>query len=405
MIRRQAYKFQLKTGSAIETLLRRFAGCNRFVWNKALAEQKARHERGEKKQSYKNMCAALTAWKADPATAFLAEAPSQSLQQTLKNLDLAYQRFFKKQAAFPRFKKRGEHDSFRLPQGVKLDQPNARIFLPKLGWLRYRKSREVAGAVKNVTVSLVGGKWFISIQTERDVAAPTHPGASLVGVDMGVARFATLSCAGRTTPVVPLNSFRSHEAHLARAQRSMSRKVKFSKNWMKAKARVQTIHTRIANVRRDFLHQQSTAISKNHAIIVLEDLKVKNMSASAKGTLDTPGKRVRQKSGLNKAILDQGWGEFRRQCQYKQDWRGGFVIAIPPHNTSRTCPCCGHVSPDNRTTQERFACVQCGFEANADDVAAWNIEAAGHAVLAHGEVAQSGASLKWEPTEESRLAA
>ena len=123
----------------------------------------------------------------------------------------------------------------------------------------------------------------------------------------------------------------------------MSRKVKFSKNWIKAKARVQQYHTRIANVRRDFLHKQSTAICQNHAIIVLEDLRVRNMSASAKGTLEVPGRNVRQKSGLNKTVLDQDWGEFDRQCQYKQDWAGGQVLRINPRNTSRICPCCGHV--------------------------------------------------------------
>jgi putative transposase len=405
MIRRQAYKFQLKTSSSSEALLRRFAGCNRFVWNKALAEQKARYERGEKKQTYNAMAADLVTWKTAPETTFLSEAPSQSLQQTLKHLDDAYQRFFKKLAAFPRFKKKGEHDSFRLPQGIILDQPNSRIFLPKLGWMRYRNCRKVEGLIKNATVSCAGGEWFISIQTEREVEQPRHPATSLVGVDMGVIRFATLSSNRQITVIEPQHSFRRHEALLRRAQRTLSRRVKFSKNWIKAKARVQQLHTRIANVRRDFLHKQSTAISQNHAIIVLEDLQVKNMSASAAGTLEVPGKRVRQKSGLNKSILDQGWGQFRRQCQYKQDWQGGLVIVVPPQNTSRTCPCCGHVSKDNRQTQAKFRCVECGLEAHADDVAGWNIEAAGYAVFAHGERVQLDASTKWEPTEEVRLAA
>lgn len=379
MIRRQAYKFQLKTSSSSEALLCRFAGCNRFVWNKALAEQKARHERDEKKQTYNAMAADLVKWKAAPATAFLSEAPSQSLQQTLKHLDDAYRRFFKKLAAFPRFKKKGEHDSFRLPQGIKLDQPNSRIFLPKLGWIRYRNSRAVLGEIKNATLSLTAGKWFVSIQTEREVDQPIHSSKSCVGIDVGITRFATLSDGAF---IAPLSSFKLHEQRLARYQRVMSRKVKFSNNWKKAKARVQQIHHRIAFARRDFLHKASHQISQNHAMIVIEDLQIGTMSKSAKGDAETPGKNVRAKAGLNKAILDQGWGEFRRQLGYKAEWRGGEVLAVNPRNTSRTCPCCGLVSAENRKTQAQFHCVACGFEENADLVGALNILAAGHAVLA-----------------------
>jgi putative transposase len=160
---------------------------------------------------------------------------------------------------------------------------------------------------------------------------------------------------------------------LRKAQQSLSRKVKFSNNWKKAKAKVQKIYARIANVRRDFLHKVSTTISQNHAIVCIEDLRVRDMSQSAAGTVDAPGKNVRAKSGLNKSILDQGWYEFRRQLAYKLAWNGGHLIIVPPHNTSRTCPCCGHISADNRRTQARFACVECGYENHADVVSAINI--------------------------------
>lgn len=111
----------------------------------------------------------------------------------------------------------------------------------------------------------------------------------------------------------------------------------------------------------------------------IEDLQVRNMSRSAKGTIEQPGRNVRAKSSLNKSILDQGWFEFRRQLDYKLAWNGGHLIAVPPQNTSRTCPHCGHVSKDNRRTQARFACVGCGFEAHADLVGAINVLRAGHA--------------------------
>ena len=159
----------------------------------------------------------------------------------------------------------------------------------------------------------------------------------------------------------------------------MSRKTKFSSNWKKAKARIQRIHARIGNARRDFMHKTTTTISQNHAMVCIEDLQVRNMSKSAAGTADAPGRNVRAKSGLNTSILDQGWFEFRRQLDYKLAWNGGHLIAVPPQNTSRTCPCCGHVSADNRQTQARFACVECGYENNADVVGAINVLRAGHA--------------------------
>jgi putative transposase len=372
MKRRQAFKYELRPSSQQERQMRRFAGACRFVFNKALALQKERHERGEKKLGYAGLCKMLTEWRNSTETPWLKDAPVHPLQQSLNDLERAYRNFFEKRAGFPRFKKKGVSDSFRYPdpKQIKLDQGNSRIFLPKLGWLRYRNSREVLGTVKNVTVSLSGGKWFVSIQTEREVAQPVPQSTTAVGIDMGIARFATLSDG---TFFEPLNSFRRHEKTLRKAQQALSRKVKFSNNWRKAKARVQRIHARIANVRRDYLHKCSTAISKNHAMVCIEDLQVRNMSKSAAGTLDNPGKNVRAKSGLNKSILDQGWFEFRRQLDYKLAWRGGWLVVVPPQNTSRTCPQCGHVSADNRRTQTRFRCMECGFEEHADVVGAINI--------------------------------
>lgn len=399
MQRRQAFKYELLPTGQQQRDMRRFAGACRYVYNKALALQKERHEQGEKKTlNYAELCKLLTGWRNGSETPWLKDAPTHPLQQTLKDLGRAYTNFFAKRAAFPRFKKKGQGDSFRYPdpKQIKLDQGNSRIFLPKLGWLRYRNSRDVLGEVKQITVSASGGKWFASIQTEREVPGPVPQATSAIGIDVGIARFATMSDG---TFLEPLNSFRKHERRLARYQRVMTRKVKFSNNWKKAKARVQRIHSHISNARRDFLHKATTAISKNHAMVCIEDLRVRNMSKSAAGTAEAPGKNVKAKSGLNKSILDQGWFEFRRQLDYKLVWRGGCLIAVPPQNTSRTCPACGHVSADNRQTQARFKCVECGFAENADVVGAINILARGHRVAACGETAQSGRSVKQEPTE------
>lgn len=376
--------------------MRRFTGSCRFVFNRALALQNENHEAGNKYIPYTKMASWLVEWKNSPEMQWLKDAPSQPLQQSLKDLERAYKNFFQKRAAFPRFKKRGQNDAFRYPQGVKLDQNNSRIFLPKLGWLLYRNSRQVTGIVKNVTVSQSCGKWYISIQTESEVSTPVHPSASMVGLDAGVAKLATLSDG---TVFEPVNSFQKKQKKLARLQRQLSRKVKFSNNWQKQKCKIQRLHSRIANIRRDYLHKVTTTISKKHAMIVIEDLKVSNMSRSAAGTVSQPGRNVRAKSGLNRSILDQGWYEMRRQLEYKQLWRGGQVLAVPPAYTSQRCACCGHTAKENRLSQSRFVCQACGYTANADVNGARNILAAGHAVLACGGMVQSGRPLKQEPTE------
>ena len=394
--RLQAFKFQLRPGGQQECEMRRFAGACRFVFNRALARQNENHEAGNKYIPYGKMASWLVEWKNATETQWLKDSPSQPLQQPLKDLERAYKNFFRKRAAFPRFKKRGQNDAFRYPQGVKLDQENSRIFLPKLGWMRYRNSRQVTGVVKNVTVSQSCGKWYISIQTESEVSTPVHPSASMVGLDAGVAKLATLSDG---TVFEPVNSFQKNQKTLARLQRQLSRKVKFSNNWQKQKRKIQRLHSRIAYIRRDYLHKVTTTVSKNHAMIVIEDLKVSNMSKSAAGTVSQPGRNVRAKSGLNRSILDQGWYEMRRQLEYKQLWRGGQVLAVPPAYTSQRCACCGHTAKENRLSQSQFRCQVCGYTANADVNGARNILAAGHAVLACGEMVQSGRSLKQEPTE------
>jgi putative transposase len=376
MERLEAYKFELRPDGAQRRLMRRFAGSCRYVYNRALALQQQRFDHGESGFGYAQLCQQLTAWRSEAL--WLGAAHSQILQQALKDLQCAYRNFLERRAALPRLKKKGRRDSFRFPQGVKLDQPNERIYLPKLGWMRYRNSRAVAGKVCNVTVSSSAERWFVSIQTRREVERPVPQATGAIGIDVGIARFATMSD-GRY--LAPSNSFRKHEARLRRGQRAVSRKVKFSKNWRKARAHVQRLHARIGNVRRDYLHKATSMICKNHAIVCIEDLKVRNMSRSAAGSLESPGRNVRAKSGLNKSILDQGWFEFRRQLQYKLAWSGGTLIVVPPANTSRRCPACGCVSAQNRRTRAAFACIDCGFEENADVVGAVNILSRGMRLL------------------------
>jgi len=350
-----------------------FCGCARYVYNRTLSLEKSLYKK-DSKHSFKYSEAAnrLPGWK--KKNPFLKKCHSQVLQQSLKDLDRAYTNFFEKRGNVPKYKKKYRHDSIRFPQGVELDEVKQQIRLPKIGWMGYRKSRDIIGTIKNVTVSRRGEKWDVSIQTEYEVVS-SAPNPS----DMGVKRFATLS---NGDFVEPLNAFKQEQEKLAKLQRKLARQKKGSRNSRKTKRKIARLHRYIADSRRDFLHKTSTKIAKNHSIICVEDLKVSNMSASARGTKESPGKNVKQKSGLNRSILDQGWYGFFQMLSYKLEQRGGKLIKVDPRNTSRTCPRCGLASAENRKSQATFACIGCGYRSNADEVGAINILRAGRARLA-----------------------
>ncbi len=385
MILRKGYKFRLKTNQTIARKLAQFAGCSRLVWNKALAFQKERLNAKQSCLSYAGLTKELTQWKKQEDLFFLKQVHSQALQQSLKNLSQALKEAFDKTnpKQFPKFKKKGQWDSFRYPQGFKIDNDNGRVFLPKIGWVRYNKSQQVEGITKNVTVSKKGKHWFVSIQVEIDLEIPKHPSSSIIGGDLGVIRFLTLS---NQKYYEPLNIFKKLKAKLAKLQKKIAKKEKFSNKWKKLKSKITKLHIRIANIRNDYLHKISSELSKNHAIVILEDLKITNMSKSAKGTVEKPGKNVKQKSGLNRAILDQGWGEFIRQLEYKLTWNGGQLVQVNPRNTSRKCPKCNYISAENRKTQAVFKCQNsnCNYTENADFVGSLNIREAGLALIGLG---------------------
>ena len=374
MKRMQAYQFQLLPKNKHLAHINASLGANRFVWNKLLAMNLYRLEQKQSILWYQEMAWMITLWKQSEDYAFLNQAPAQSLQQTAKALDRAFRDAFDNKQPhkrLPQFKRLNKREAgMKYPQHIVLDQGNAVIKIPKLGWVKYRNSRDVLGKIKNVTISRKHDLYMLSIQTERDVEPPSHPSSTAVGIDLGVVHFASLSDG---VVIAPKHSFKVLSDKLAKAQRKLKSKVKISNNWKKQQKRIQKVHTKIAYVRQDFLHQTSNTISKNHAMIVMEDLKIANMSKSASGTIEAPGRKVAQKSGLNRSILDQGWGEFRRQLAYKQEWRGGMVVYVDPRHTSQTCPICGHRAKENRLTQEEFRCLECFFEGNADSVASQNI--------------------------------
>ena len=421
----KAYKFRLEPNVEQEIILNNLVGSARFVWNQMLAISFEMFANNELINAT-NLVNKIMDIKNNPDFAFLkTSSNSVSLQQKIRDLASAWSRFFdpkvharlkenKKKPRKPKFfklsdgteiqlrplmprfkRKSDERDSIRLVQFDKYCRIEGnRVRLPNgIGLVKFRKSQEIIDTIKNITISKKSGHWYVSFGCERELTEnPRHPTTSAIGLDMGITKLITTS---NGEIIQPKNSFKANQIKLAKLQRQLSKKVLFSQNWKKKKNKIQKLHHHIANIRHDYLHKITTTISKNHAMIACEDLKVANMSKSASGTMEKKGINVKAKSGLNKSILDQGWGMMVNMLEYKQQWRGGLLIKVNPRYTSQTCFKCKHIAKENRRTQSKFECVKCGHKANADVNAARNILAAGHAVLS-----AEGGCIKGRPMKQ-----
>lgn len=395
MIIRRGFRYRLKVDASSEASMCLYSGHRRFLYNYFLRMNLYRLHNGYKLMWYNEMeWYASKLMMASDEYSWLGDAPKVVLQQALRDLERAFKDAFdpkQPNKRIPTFKKKTESQTFRYPQVRKklkdgsyeynLKVGNRRVWLPKIGWVGFHKSREITGEIKNVTVSREAGHWYVSIQAEEQIENPTHPSNTAVGCDRGVTVPFAFSDGTKTKA---LRAFRKHEEKLAALQRKAAKQVKFSNNWQKTQAKIRKLHHKIACVRKDYLHKLSTKTSNNHAVVYLEDLRIGNMTkrAAPKPSEDGTGYErngASAKSGLNKSILDVGWGMFAEFLTYKQAWKGGHVAYVPAPGTSQTCPCCGHKSPDNRHTQARFSCTECGFQANADWVASVNTETRGQA--------------------------
>ena len=291
---------------------------------------------------------------------WMYEASKCAPQEALRNLDVAFKNFLSGRAKYPRFKSRNHGvGGFRLTGTIKADRSTIR--LPTIGRVRFQPGERGYlpwGAQPQVTVTEKAGRWFVTVVgPEVEDAAPN--GKPTEGLDLGVARLATLS---NETVIENPKAQALGQRKIKKLQKEVSRKKKGSANRRKAKATLAKAHARVANVRRDALHKATTTIAKSHGKVVIEDLKVKNMTKGGRG-----------KRGLNRVMLDAAFGEFRRLLEYKGKLYGCEVIAVPPHCTSQRCSACGHVEKGNRTSQAGFRCLSCGYEVNADLNAAINI--------------------------------
>jgi putative transposase len=314
----------------------------------------------------------------------------------LRDLDRAFVNFFEGRASYPSHKRRsGPSPGIRWPQGVEV---NGRcVWLPKLGWVKARLSRKVEGVIKNTTVRFDGLQWHVAIQVEQEAIAPAKKKAPSIGIDGGVA-VSIATSDGQLIHLPVATEF--EERRLGMLARRLSRTEGGSRRNARARCRLLVLRRRISNRVNDFRHKLTTGMAKNHGLVVVEDLAMRSLSRSGRGSDESPGRNVAAKARLNRSLLEQGHAETVRQLGYKLSWLGAELVKVPAAFTSQTCPQCGHVCTANRAARDRFQCVACGYVGHADIVAAKNILAAGLAVSARRG---SREPLKREPARLRRL--
>jgi putative transposase len=389
MLIEKAYVVKLKTTREHRAIFRKISGCSRFVYNHFLAIDIER----EKKTTYTEKCHTLTELKTQ--LPWLSECPSQVLQQTLSNLESAWERFFKGTSDKPTFKKRrhGEYVGFRFPQGFKID--NRRIFLPKLGWFRFfgkfgnkhrrKNQRKLQGQVRSITVTWKGDGWYASILTKQDIPNPVdRTKENLIGIDLGLKDFAVLSDGTK----IPSQKFgRKHNRRIRFEQRHLSRKKEGSRRWNRQSYRLARWHRKVANCRKDFLHKLSTDIAKNHGMAVVEDLNIVGMVKN---------------HNLARSISDSGWRMFTSMLEYKLVWTGGELRKVGRFfPSSKKCSRCGNVLVSLGLKERVHVCPNCCTEMDRDWNAAVNILEEG---IAGGQPVLACGGRKFMPRRQESLA-
>ncbi len=373
----KTYKYKLKLSKTQSQRLEQWLGVTRFVYNTALSVKIDAYQKLGKTVSRFDLQKELPEIKKE--FDWVKDVNSQSLQCVLKRLDNTYQNFFRS-GGFPRFAKKDKWKSIEFPQNVVVE--NNRIWLPKLGYVNYHKSRDLNGIIRSTIVTKEIDGWYISLscECERTLLSSSD---NQVGLDVGVAHFFVSSDGQLQENPRWLEKY---SRDLRIIHRRIARRKKGSSGRRKAVIQLQKKWSKIKRCRKNKLHELSTEIVLNNDLIAVENLKLRNITKSAKGTVENPGKNVAQKSGLNRSMLDLGVGSFFSMLEYKAEYYGRNFVKVDPKYTSQTCHQCSHRSKENRKTQSQFACVKCGHQANADYNAALNILQAGRSVLLSANV-------------------
>lgn len=398
----QGIKLRAYPSSAQKEILSQWMGCARMIWNAKCEDERYMTLFARKYYpigTYAPIDQTYSQYKDKELTPWLYSCPSQILRNTAVNWYDTYWKFIKGECGKPRRKSKSDSSSIYLTRElfdfVICNDGNMRLFIGtktnNIGVLKIKRHKKFS-TPNSITIRRNKGKYYVSFCFgEKDVSHHSFNNDNLkylrtkdkeylsshtVGIDRGVAVAVQTQNESYDLTANQLNKKRRHERYIKRLQRRLAKQTKGSKRREKTKHRLSNRHQKIVNIRDDFCHQTSHKIvtDANNKIIVVEDLKTKNMSKSAKGNIDSPGKNVKAKSGLNKAILDKGWHKFEAYLKYKSQKFGKAFFKINPKNTSRECANCGNIHSDNRKSQAEFLCVNCGYSDNADRNAAINIK-------------------------------
>lgn len=349
----RTYKRKLILNKSQEQRIASWIGTCRYVYNVALEIQIQSYKAFQKKLHKFELMKQLTEIK---DIEWIADVPSQTLQNVIDRLDRSYQNFFrtyKSGGGFPKFANKHKYKSILL-KSLKVNQHS--VILPKIGKVRMFKDASIEGNPKTATIIKEPTGYFICIQCE-DVPQKFNSESQAIGLDLGISHFCVDSSGNF---VSNLRHFKKHERRLRIENRALSRKKKGSNRWKNQAKKLAILHHKISNVRKDFLHKESTRIAKKYATVYMEDLNIKGMSKN---------------HHLSKHILDCGWGEFKSMLEYKTK-----VVLVNPKYTSQRCSRCGEVDKNSRLSQSEFCCTSCGYISNADVNAAQNILSKGIAL-------------------------
>jgi putative transposase len=392
-------RFRLLPTPSQEVVLLEHCAHARYVWNLAV-EQQQLWQPGRRAPRYNEQCAQLTEVRDEHE--WLAAGSQTVQQQALRDFAQAMRNFFTGTHRRPSWRKAGVHEGFRqvgvkLCHVAKVNRRHGRVWVPKVGWVGFRWTRAVPAGVKSYRITRDrAGRWHVAFAHIPD-PIPGPGNGNVVGVDRGVTVSAALSTGELLhTPSLTLGE----QIRLRRLQQRLARAKRGSHRRQRTKLAIARIKAREADQRRDWVEKTTTDLARRFDTIRVENLDVRAMTRSARGTLEHPGVGVAQKRGLNRAISHQGWGRLVARLNQKAS---GRVERVPAAYTSQRCAACGHVAPENRKSQAVFACVACGAgPCHADVNAARNI-AAGRAVPAQGDLA-TGRSVNCEPQPSSPAA-
>jgi len=368
----KTYRYRLKLTNSQQEQVDSLLHTCRAIYNLALETKMYAYRSNRVSLSQSDLQKQLTELKREKGYEWIKEVPSDSLQEVIERLDKTYKKFFSG-GGFPKFSNRDKYKSITFKRVSRDEDNGSRVILPNLGSVKFFWSRDMEGELRRATIKKENGKYYISIVTRQELDTTKiyyHSDNQAVGIDMGVENFLVTS----DGEFVDNPRFlQSHKRQMRILQRKLARQKKLSYNWYRTKTQISKLHLKTKNQRKDFLHKSANSLLSSYDFISAEKLNLKNMTKSAKGTIEEPGKNVKQKAGLNRSMLDLGLGMFFKIVNYKSEWQGKMLVQINPAYTSQQCSACYHVEAGNRKSQSEFLCLACGYKANADYNAAKNI--------------------------------